>query len=203
MTFHVLKGVFILKKNAADFTRGEIFHIAEAYASGTYKYTDFCEQYSCGKSTFYTILRNAVVKCIVPDYIVNAMENVAISNCFGSANTQHCSSSIIAKRISIAYENRRIRRAFFNLPKKESIELTVTYAISPLSKKDFCKKYFYARSFLDRTIRNSIIRGWIALETVETLRKKAYLYDDQQSVDETFDNLLNLRKKYEMSNKEQ
>lgn len=191
------------KRNALDFSRGEIFRIAEGYASGSYTYTDFCEQYGCGESTFYTILRNAVEKCVVPDYIVSAMEKVAISNCTKNKSTQSYGVEIIARRISRSYEKRRLKRAYFEFPKKEAVELTVTYAISPLSKADFCKKYFYARSFLDRTIKNSIIRGWIALETVETLRKKSYKFNDSEEVDETFDMFLELRKKYQMSNKEQ
>ena len=86
---------------------------------------------------------------------------------------------------------------------EEAIHLVVVYAISPLSKSEYCKKYFCTRSLLDRTITRCIVQCWIADVTVKTLRQKAYLFNDAKEVDKLFNDLLMRREKFKLSENKQ
>lgn len=188
------------KHTAADFSRGEIFVIAARYSTGTYNYDEFYNDYMCSENTFYTILRWAVEKCIVSINIIVAMQNVSVNNSYKKTGI---SRQILEARASKVYQSRILKSSIYQLSKEEAIHLVVVYAISPLSKSEYCKKYFCTRSLLDRTITRCIVQCWIADETVETLRQKAYLFNDAEKVDMLFNDLLMRREKFKLSKNKQ
>ncbi len=188
------------KRSASDFFRGEIFIVASRYSTGTYNYEDFYRDYMCSKNTFYTILKWAVEKCIVPLDIVVAMKNTSVNNSYKKTGI---SRYVLEEKTFRTYQSRLNKSTKFELSKEESFLLVVTYSRSSLSKSDFCRRHFCTCALLDRTIINCIIYSWIDDTTVETLRRKAYKFNNADDVDTLFDKLLKSREEFKLSKNNQ
>lgn len=190
------------KFTAKDFSREEIYKIAEAYSTGKYTYHNFMKVYGCNKKTFYTIINWAVVKCIVPDEIVRDIEIVSTTNSYNKANNLFSSNEDtikFAKRGMNCNKLRLLKRNNYIFPKSETISLINDYISSPDSKMKFCKSHYMTTKVFDNSLKEAIVKGWITLATVEKLRTKACMFNKHADVDELFNRLIFQRKQYKIS----
>ena len=73
-----------MSRQLKDFSRAQLYKIAFLYATTDHdcSYRYFEKEYQISPSTFYSILRKAVVENIVPDSIVEKMANKSAYNSF-------------------------------------------------------------------------------------------------------------------------
>ena len=189
----------LITRTAKDFSRKEIFRIAQAYSTGRYSYIDFYNEYGCSPSTFYKILECAVTKCIVSDEIAEKIGITAVSNSRSKLEDTCPDDSDLprqaANRGRASNKSRFLKRADYVLTRSEAIDAIDDYVSSPDSMEKFCEKYFITPKAFSRTIRTAILSGWIPLKRVENLRQKAYQFNASKPVDRTFDVLIRERKK--------
>lgn len=183
---------------ARDFSRKQIYEIAKLYSTGNYSYQDFMKEFGCSHNTFYAIINRAIIESIVSNEVMKAIELVAV---FNSTNKLESETKDLELVRGVEYRGkrsamcRRVKRLSYICPKKEAVLLIKQYINSPKPKVEFCKHFFITTRLFDRTLKHSIIYGWITLKTVELLRQKAYLFNDIAQVDEFFNELLDLRKR--------
>lgn len=189
------------KRTAKDFSRREISLIASAYSTGNYTYHNFIKEYGSTQLTFYAIIDSAITKCIVPDRIVEAIEKIGSTNSFNKVrelSSDEEVASMAASRCTKANRNRRARRNTYVFPKSEAISLVSKYLASPLPKLEFCKENYMTDRVFDRTLKKAIMEGWVTLSDVESLRKKAYQFNEKGLVDKVFNAMIARRNQYKM-----
>lgn len=182
-------------RTARDFSRKEIYEIALNYSKGTYTYRNFIEEFGSSQDTFYTIINWAVVKGIVPNSVVTAIDEVAILNsseAIDSISKASCVQDIIV-RGRRCNKLRRLKRREYTLPKSEAIKIIQKYAACELSKKDFCKQNYMTEAVFGRTLKKAIVQKWISIKMAEQLRQKAYRFNNKEKVDSLFNLLIHIR----------
>lgn len=178
-------------RTAKDFSRKEIYQIALSYSKGTYTYHNFIEEFGSSQNTFYTIINWAIVKGVVPDDVVTAIDALAVWNSSDkveSISKASCVEDVIA-RGKRCNKLRRLKRLQYTFPKSEAVKLVKEYISSPLSKHEFCKQNYMTTSVFGRTLKKAIIQHWIGIKEVEKLREKAYKFNNKEFVDAVFNSL--------------
>lgn len=169
-----------MNKTAKDFSRKQIAMIAKQYveSSSAHAHSKICEQQEISNSTFYTILKKAVVENIVDAETVRCMAKKAMDNAEGKIG-KHARA-----RSKKYYETLIIERRQYMLSKKSSIELTKAYANSEKSKKQFIASMYVTEALLNRTIYKSIVENWVSNEVVSKLKEKSLSKDNSIKVQE-------------------
>lgn len=182
-------------RTAKDFSRKEIYEIALGYSKGTYTYHNFIEEFGSSQHTFYTLINWAVVKGIVPNNVVIAIDALAVLNSsdkIGSISRNVCAKDVAA-RGQRCNRLRRLKRIQYTFPKNEAIQIIKKYAACDLSKEDFCKQNYMTEAVLSRTLKKAIVQKWIGIKMVEQLRQKAYKFHNKERVDNFFNSLIHAR----------
>jgi len=155
------------KKTAKQFSRKEVWEVATRYATSKYSHNDFEEEYQSSRSSFYTVLDRAVIENIVDSDTVGLMEARA------KYNSEVKAGKPGEIRSEKHYSYLKKKRKEYMLSKEEAIKITITYAESPYSKKQFCRRIHISEQLLDRTIYKSIIDNWVSDEVVMLLKVKS------------------------------
>lgn len=159
------------KLTAKTASRKNIHEIATLYAEkpAEYSYRYFCEEYGISKGTFYTILDKAVIENIVDSATVKKMAKKAANNSEAKAGKG------AEGRSRRHYYHLIQKRAIYELPKKEAIDVAIKYAKRTILRKEFLEQNFITSKLLDRTLLKAIENNWIDDDTVDRIKKKALL----------------------------
>jgi len=175
-----------------DFSRSKIKEIAEEYANTTLEYTCsyFKKTYGMSRGTFYNLIEKAIIESIVD-------ENTAFKIC--SKSNQNSIMKVgeqAGARADKHYIYLMLRRRQFRFSKKRAKEIASEYSESSLNKKEFCEKNAISIKLFDKTLKTSIVEGYISYKCFERLRDKAIetRKDSQQEVIDFFENLSKERK---------
>lgn len=176
-------------KTARAFTRGQIYDIATQYANSSQEYSRsyFSMQYNISYSTFYKLLERAVVENIVDESIVRKMATKAENNALKKAGEG------ARKRSENHYKYLLLKRKAFMLPKEDTKSMAITYASSPLVKKDFCKSNFIDTKLFDKMLCKAIIENWITDEVVSKIKDKAIQNNSNEKTTAFWEQLLKFR----------
>jgi len=157
------------RRHLKDFSRQQIKKIATEYAKTPLDitHTYFEERYDISGSTFYGILKNAVIKGIVEDDIVEKMAYKA------QENSREKAGDAGAFRSNHFYDYLKKRRRIFELTLSEKIEITIKYSKSNLDKHEFAKRNALTVKLLQKTLLSALTENMVDDATFETIRKKA------------------------------
>lgn len=178
------------KRTARDFSRKQIWEIANSYANTGYEYShDYYErEYKISKSTFYTILEKAVIEHIVNLDIVELMCKKAAYNSGVKAGEAGYERSIKH------YDYLKKKRAQYRVSKKQAVHLTIKYSESKLLKNEFAKENYISTKMLDIIFKDAIINCWVSDEVVNKLKQKSLRQDSSQRVLNFWFKIENLRR---------
>lgn len=157
-------------KTLKDFSRDEINKIAEEYATLSVSRSYFIEKYKISSSTFYNILKKAIIEHIVPISTVFKMRDNAIKN-----SNNKLSNDLSTNRIMIHYDYLLQRRKTFIFSKKKRISLLKEFANRDLSisKLEFCKSHFIDIELLDKMFIQSSIYSEIPKNVYEKIKSRS------------------------------
>ena len=174
-----------MARQVKDFSRAQLYKIAFQYATSEHNFSHSYFENECqiSKSTFYNILKKAVVENIVPDNIVEKMAKKAVYNSSLRAGTAG------RQRSERYYSSLRQKRRVYMLPKKKAIDLTESYAESKLTKIEFCKRNYITPKLFDRTLLKAIIENWVSDDIFEKLQKKSIQKNSKRDVTEFWEKL--------------
>ena len=165
--------------------------IAKQYAasSSPHAHTKISEEQGISDSTFYTILKKAVVENIVNMETVRLMAQKAMNNSEAKVGRS------ARKRSFKYYQNLVFKRKNYMLPKSKAIELTKTYADTEKTKAQFIASMYVTEALLNRTILKCIVENWVPDEVVLKLKEKSLEKDSSPKVQEFWEKIENFRSK--------
>lgn len=161
---------FMTKKTARDFSRVQIKHIAEQYASTALDYSAeyFAREYKISENTFYTLLKKAVVESIVDLNTVDYMERKASGNSAGHAGAAGSIRSLNH------YRHLKQKRKIYLPSNKECAKISTEFANSKLSMSQYSKKMCIASDsdLLKRIVCHSTDKSLLSTQVVKLLQEK-------------------------------
>lgn len=178
-----------MSKTVKDFSRKQIAMIAKQYAasSSPHAHTKISEEQEISDSTFYTILRKAVVENIVDMKTVQLMAQKAMDNSEAKVGRK-------ARKRSFKYYQRLVvKRTEYMLPKDKAIELTKAYANTEKTKSQFIARMYVTEALLNRTLLKCIVENWVPDEVVLKLKKKSLGKDNSPKVQEFWEQIETFR----------
>ena len=172
-----------------DFSRKRIAMIAKQYAasSSPHAHTKISEEQGISDSTFYTILKKAVVENIVDIETVRLMAQKAMDNSEAKVGRS------ARKRSFKYYQSLVVKRTEYMLPKNKAIELTKAYADTEKTKAQFIASMYVTEALLNRTILKCIVENWVSDEVVLKLKEKSLGKDSSPKVQEFWEQIETFR----------
>lgn len=169
-----------MNKTAKEFSRKQIAIIAKQYveSNSAHAHTKISEEHGISDSTFYTILKKAVVENIVDIETVRLMAQKAMNN----SETKVGRSA--RKRSFKYYQTLVIKRTEYMLPKNKAIKLTKDYADTEKTKEQFIASMYVTEALLNRTIYKCIVENWVSDDVVIKLKGKSLRRDNSMKVQE-------------------
>lgn len=176
-------------KTIKDFSRKRIAMIAKQYAasSSPHAHTKISEEHGISDSTFYNILKKAVVENIVDIETVRLMAQKAMDNSEAKVGRN------ARKRSFKYYQSLVVKRTEYMLPKNKAIELTKAYADTEKTKAQFIASEYVTEALLNRTILKCIVENWVSDEVVLKLKEKSLGKDSSPKVQEFWEQIETFR----------
>lgn len=167
-------------KTVKDFSRKQIAMIAKQYveSSSPHAHTKISEEQGISDSTFYNILKKAVVENVVDMETVRLMAQKAMNNSEAKAGRS------ARKRSFRYYQGLVVKRMEYIPPKGKAKELTKAYADTEKTKEQFIASMYVTEALLNRTILKCIVENWVSDEVVLKLKEKSLEKDSSSKVQE-------------------
>ncbi len=176
-------------KTVKDFSRKQIAMIAKQYveSSSPHAHTKISEEQGISDSTFYNILKKAVVENVVDMETVRLMAQKAMNNSEAKAGRS------ARKRSFRYYQGLLVKRMEYIPPKGKAKELTKAYADTEKTKEQFIASMYVTEALLNRTILKCIVENWVSDEVVLKLKEKSLEKDSSSKVQEFWEQVEALR----------
>lgn len=177
------------------YSRTEIgdFVYAYAYLPFNLSLREYASDCKIGIDSAKAMIAVAVSHCIVSDKVVDTLEQKAVLAAYRHTDIQQ----LAVKSVRDQYQALREHRKNFTFSDEETVNLIMKYAISPLSKKDFCEAEEITSQLFDRTLVKGIIHCLVDDDIVSSLQLKSLSQcSDSASVEKLYQNLLQARSKY-------
>ena len=180
-----------MKRHLKDFTRAQVYQIADEYARSPYDITAayFAKEHSTTESVIYSILKKACIESIIPLSTVKLISKKSSHNAYHNGGEGGMWLSIENYRGYL--EKRRV----FQFPKKIAKWYAEDYASSPLNQFDYAKVNYMTTTLLSRTLKQVIEKNWVNDECVMKLRVKSLQFYSQEVVTPFYNELIFTRNK--------
>ncbi len=156
-------------KRLKDFSRIKIREIATEYATTSlaYNHSYFEKEYGISDTTFYNILKKAIIESIVDDEVARRIGEKAVEN------SKRKAGEYAAIRTKCHQDYLLLKRKAFKFPKKKAKEIAINYSKSSFNKKQFCDTNIIAIKLFNDALVRAITEKWIDDECYERIKSKA------------------------------
>lgn len=158
-------------KKIKDFNKKQIKEIALFYAKNPVTRSYFIKKYNISASTFYLILKKAIIEHIVDNDTCRGIEKRALKNIKEHEETQNIDNHILY------YDKIFLERQSYIGTKKYRYSLMKDFINRDMriSKKDFCKEKFIDIELLDKIIVHCILKSEISDRLYEKLKSNTLI----------------------------
>lgn len=180
-------------KRLKDFSRKQIREIATVYATTELacNYSYFEKEYEISETTFYNILKKAIIESIVDDEIAKQIGRKTEKN---SAKKAGKGAGIRSRRHQ---EDLLLKRKAFKMKKSEAIKIAIRYSKSNFNKKQFCLVNIITIKLFDDALVRAITENWVDDECYERIKSKALKnHNNSSKACELFQKLDNIREEH-------
>lgn len=179
-----------------DFSRKEIRDFVYGYAYLPFSFSLY--QYIRGchleTETFEAMISVSISHCIVPDKVVDILEQKAVLTAY--QYSEALENSIMS--VKTRYDYLRDCRKKFSFSDAEAIDLIEKYAFSPFSQKEFCKAEGITLYLFHRTFVRSICTCLVSDDIISRLQEKSFSQSaDKSDVDKLYQILFQARSNYQ------
>lgn len=182
------------------YSRKEIGNFVFQYSSLPFDFSSRQYVSDCKLSigAFKAMIAISISHCIVDDKTVDILEQKAVL----AAYQHHDIQDLSVKSVKRQYDNLRNYRKNFDFSDEETTDLIMKYALSPLTKKDFCKDEGVTIALFDRTFVRGISSCLVTDDIVSSLQAKSALHSsDPSSVERLYQKLFQARNSYREAHK--
>lgn len=154
--------------------------VATSYATSEYRFSwrYYTKFYNITKKCFYSLLRRAVVRDLVPDEIVNKMKKKSSANS-NRKSRENTGKGTIQSEVNYAKMIGERRWFIFlrDFPKETKIEITTYFAEHPEASKEECAdKYGIPRAktiAIDKIIEDTLLQNYVDDKIYEKIRERS------------------------------